>query len=156
MPSTPRFATCLAAGLAITLTAAQADAQSQEALEAANLEKALWCMDVLENQLDLDLAARECFGETYIQHSPHVPDGRDGVLDYFARRIERNPESSIEIARAGADGDLVWIHLRSRNTPDARGHAVINIFRMEDGKFVEHWGVGQPVPEDSVHGNSMF
>lgn len=145
-----------AALLATALGSPQAGAQTQEEREAANLEKALYCLDLLENRLDLDTATEACFADTYIQHSPYVPDGLDGVLTHFANRIERYPDSSIEIARAAADGDLVWIHLRSRRSPDERGYAVINIFRMEDGKFVEHWGVGQPVPEDSLHGNSMF
>ncbi|WP_417456277.1 nuclear transport factor 2 family protein [Kordiimonas sp.] len=129
---------------------------AQEALEQANLEKAVYCMEVLEVEFDLETAGQECFGDTYIQHSPHVPDGKEGVLGYFAKRFEKFPNAKMEIKRASADGDLVWIHLHFQRTPDVRGNAVIHIFRMEDGKFVEHWGVGQPVPETSVHGNSIF
>ena len=127
-----------------------------EAIEQSNLSKAVYCMELLEVELDLEAAAEECFADSYIQHSPHVPDGRDGVLSYFAERIKNNPTSTIEIKRAAADGDLVWIHLHSRRTPQSLGNAVIHIFRMEDEKFAEHWAVSQPVPEESVHGNSMF
>ena len=77
-------------------------------------------------------------------------------MSFFAARVVKYPESSIEIKRAAADGDLVWMHLHSKRTPDALGSAIIHIFRMEDGKFAEHWGVGQPVPEESVHDNTMF
>lgn len=48
----------------------------------------------------------------------------------------------MEIKRSAADGDLVWLHLHTKRTPEVRGNAVINIFRMKDGKFVEHWNVG--------------
>ena len=129
---------------------------AQTTLEKANLEKAVYCMDILENQHDLEAARNECFGETYIQHTPTVPDGRDAVLDYFAARFENYPDFSIDIKRTGADDDLVWMHLHAKSSPDSLGYAVINIFRMEDGKFVEHWNVGQPVPEESLNDNTMF
>lgn len=147
------FAVVLVAG---SVGACQSDLQAQHALERANLKKAVWCMELLEIELDLETAARECFAERYVQHSPHVPDGRDGVLTFFGQRIENYPESFIDIKRAAADGDLVWLHLHSKRTPDSAGTAVIHIFRMEDGRFAEHWGVGQPVRESSLHGNSMF
>lgn len=153
MPVTKVFSGALAlAALGACATAPSAQGQ----LEAANLEKAIWCMNVIEVELDLDTAARECIADGYIQHSQHVPDGKDGFLTYFAGRIEQFPQMHAEIKRAGADGDLVWLHTHFKAEPEARGTAVINIFRMEDGKLAEHWGVGQPVPETSVHGNDMF
>lgn len=141
---------CFAAG------ASYAEGSAQEMLEAANLKKALYCLEVLEVELDVEKAGRECIGETYIQHAPHVPDGKQGFLDYFREVVKKNPELRIHIKRASADGDLVWIHANVKRTPDVLGTAIIHIFRMEGGKFVEHWGVGTPVREESVHGNSMF
>ncbi|HNP37640.1 MAG TPA: nuclear transport factor 2 family protein [Woeseiaceae bacterium] len=141
---------------AFILVACQSGNDAQEALEEANLEKAVYCMQLLEIELDVDTADRECFAKSYVQHAPHVPDGRDAIVSFFAARAVKFPESSIEIKRAAADGDLVWMHLHSKRTPDARGSAIIHIFRMEDGKFAEHWEVGQPVPEESVHDNPMF
>ena len=112
--------------------------------------------ELVEIELDVETADGECFADTYIQHAPHVPDGRDAVVSFFAARATRFPDSTIEIKRAAADGDLVWLHLHSKRTPDALGSAIIHIFRMEDGKFAEHWGVAQPVPEESAHDNTMF
>lgn len=151
----PSFST-VALAAALISSASQASPSSQEAQEAANLEKAIYCMNVLEVEFDLEKAERECFADRYIQHSAHVPDGKDGVLKYFAERIKKFPNAHMEIKRAGADDDLVWIHLHFQRSPDVRGNAVIHIFRMEDGKFAEHWGVGMRVPEKSVHGNSVF
>ena len=138
------------------LSACQTGDDSQRAMEQTNLEKAVYCMELLEIRLDLETADRDCFAETYIQHSPHVPDGRDAVIAFFAERIEKYPQSTIDIKRGAANGDLVWLHLHSKRTPDALGSAVIHIFRMENGKFAEHWGVGQRVPEEAAHDNTMF
>jgi len=43
-----------------------------------------------------------------------------------------------------------------QHSPHIEGGAVINIFRMEDGKFAEHWNVGQAVPKTSKNNNTMF
>lgn len=142
---------------ASALGACQMGEDPQTALEAANLEKAVYCMELLEKHHDLETAGRECFAETYIQHTPWLPDGKDAVLELFAARIESNPDKTIDIKRAAADGDLVWIHLHSkRASDDVLGNAVINIFRMQDGRFAEHWNVVQAVPEESANDNTMF
>ena len=140
----------------------QASENPQSTLEQSNLKKALYCMDILENQPDLEPSRRidtlrnECFAETYIQHSPHVQDGQDAVLSLFANRYKNHPETSISIKRTASEGDLVWIHLHAKRTPDSLGVAAIHIFRMKGGKFFEHWGVVQAVPEKSANDNTMF
>ncbi len=154
------FALALRAALTLatlaTIGACQSGEKTQATQEAANLKKAVYCMELLELHHDLETASRECFGETYIQHTPWLPDGKEAVLEVFARRLTNNPNKTIEIKRTAADGDLVWIHLHSKNSPDELGNAVINIFRMQDGKFVEHWNVVQAVPEKSANENTMF
>lgn len=149
-------AAMLVAASPLLIAATQSNAAQQEALEQANLKKAIYCMEVIEVKLDVDTFGEECVAEGYIQHSQHVPDGKGGLLDYFSARIERQPKLHGEVKRAGADGDLVWLHMHVKPEPEARGNAVIHIFRMKDGLFVEHWGVGQRVPETSVHDNPMF
>lgn len=151
------YASVAAIAVTTALAACQPEQAPQSALEAANLEKAVYCMELLEKHHDLDTARRECFGDTYIQHTPWFPDGKEAVLERFADRLEENPDKTIDIKRTAADGDLVWIHLHSkRNADDELGNAVINIFRMEDGRFVEHWNVVQRVPEESANDNTMF
>ena len=146
----------------LAIGACQANENTQSALEQSNLKKALYCMELLENRPDLEPSHRintlrkECFAENYIQHSPHVKDGRDALLSLFAKRFKNRPNLTTSVKRTTSEGDLVWIHQHVKRTPDDLGRAVINIFRMKDGKFAEHWNVGQNVPEKSKNNNTMF
>ena len=132
------------------------------ALEESNLKKALYCMDILENRPDLepshriDILRNECYSENFIEHAPNIEDGRDALLSLFASRYKKYPELSMSIKRTASEGDLVWLHLHVKHTPDSLGGAGIHIFRMKEGKIVEHWGVGQPVPKESKNNNTMF
>ncbi|BDA87150.1 hypothetical protein Sa4125_46920 (plasmid) [Aureimonas sp. SA4125] len=96
-------------------------------------------------------------GPVYIQHNPRVPNGPKPFYGYFTKYFQENPEASNEIKRVIAEGDLVVLHSHSKKTPDVTGNAIVDIFRVEDGKIVEHWDVMQPVPEEaSPNGNTMF
>ena len=44
-----------------------------------------------------------------------------------------------------AEGDLVVLHLNSKADEGDWGRAIVDIFRVEDGKIVEHWDVTQDV-----------
>jgi predicted SnoaL-like aldol condensation-catalyzing enzyme len=50
----------------------------------------------------------------------------------------------------------VILHVHVKRKPDEPGLAIVDIFRLEAGKIVEHWDVRQPVPETAVHDNGMF
>ena len=66
------------------------------------------------------------------------------------------PELSVEIKRMVAEGDLVVMHGVLKTSPEDRGTAAADIFRIENGKIVEHWDVLQPVPETAANDNTMF
>ncbi len=135
---------------------------TRTALEETNLKKAVYCMNILENRPDLDSTQRisilrdECYSEHFIEHAPNIEDGREALLSLFANRYKKYPELSMSIKRSVSEGDLVWLHLHVKHTPDSLGGAGIHIFRMNNNKIVEHWGVGQPVPEKSKNSNTMF
>jgi predicted SnoaL-like aldol condensation-catalyzing enzyme len=95
-------------------------------------------------------------GPTYKQHNPRVPDGAAASIKFLADRFETNPQATNKIIRTIADGDLVAVHVHSTLNPDDRGRAIVDIFRVQDGKIVEHWDVIQPVPEETANSNGMF
>jgi len=47
-------------------------------------------------------------------------------------------------------------HSLLKTSLEDRGSAVADIFRLEDGKVVEHWDVLQPVPESAANDHPMF
>jgi predicted SnoaL-like aldol condensation-catalyzing enzyme len=55
-----------------------------------------------------------------------------------------------------AEGDLVVLHVHTKRDEHDRGKAVVDIFRVENGKIVEHWDVIQDVPEKAANSNTMF
>jgi predicted SnoaL-like aldol condensation-catalyzing enzyme len=132
------------------------------ALEESNLNKAVYCMEILENRPDLesshriDILRNECYSENFIEHAPNIGGGREALLSLFASRYKKYPKLSMSIKRSASEGEFVWLHLHVKHTPDSLGGAGIHIFRMNEGKIVEHWGVGQPVPKESKNNNTMF
>lgn len=95
-------------------------------------------------------------GDKYIQHNPFAGDGKQAFIDYFESHFKKNPETNVSIKRLIAENDLVVIHLHSKQNKNDRGRAVMDIFRLENGKIVEHWDVVQAIPEKSENTNTMF
>ncbi|WP_376097926.1 nuclear transport factor 2 family protein [Roseomonas sp. CCTCC AB2023176] len=104
-----------------------------------------------------DLSAAERYlSEDYRQHNPRVPDGRAAFVAVFSRILAANPQARSRIVRSAADGDLVFLHVHSQSNPSDRGRAIVDIFRVEGDRIVEHWDVIQEVPETAANGNTMF
>lgn len=92
----------------------------------------------------------------YIQHKPTLPDGREAVIEFLENLMERYPERIFTVHRVIASEDLVAVHYHSQASPEDLGFAVVDIFRVEDCRMVEHWDVVQRVPEDAANDNTMF
>lgn len=95
-------------------------------------------------------------GDQYIQHNPHVPDGKAPFVNYFTQHFQEHPEAKSVIKRAVAEGNLVFLHVHSTQNDQDRGVAIVDIFRVKNGKIVEHWDVQQDVPAQSANTNTMF
>jgi len=142
----------LVAGLLALVTPAAAGNTAQE---EANKKVVLDFYDKALNQRDFEGAAKH-FGPRYIQHNPIAADGIEGFKKFIEWRSQRFPNARNEVKRVLADGDLVALHAHSVREPGERGVAIVDIFRLESGKIVEHWDVIQPVPEKANNDNTMF
>ena len=95
-------------------------------------------------------------GDVYIQHNPNFADGPDAIKAAFPIILESNPDMTIDIKKVIAEDDLVVLLIHTKMNKDDRGNAVMDIFRLDEGKIVEHWDVTQAIPEDSANENTMF
>ncbi|WP_024275155.1 nuclear transport factor 2 family protein [Hyphomicrobium sp. 802] len=107
------------------------------------------------NDKDID-AAIALMGPTYTQHNARIPDGKEGFRQFFTGFKQKFPNSHSTIVRVFAEGDYVILHVHMVREPATRGEAVMDIFRLENGKLVEHWDVLQAIPETIPHSNTMF
>jgi predicted SnoaL-like aldol condensation-catalyzing enzyme len=111
--------------------------------------------DLIINKKDFE-SARKYMGDRYKQHNPLVADGPEGLKAFIEFLKTNFPDARSEIKRVFAEGDYVILHVHSIRPPNMRGRAIIEIFRLENGKIDEHWDVIQEIPEESANPNGMF
>lgn len=131
-------------------------AEDEQTVEAKNKQVVLDFYDLAFNRHKPTEAAAKYIGDQYVQHNPDVPNGTEAFTGYFEGFFKENPQSHVVIAHVLADGDLVALHLNSKLNKADKGRAIVDIFRLKNGKIIEHWDVDQPVPATTANGNTMF
>src|SRR5262245_24110955 len=122
---------------------------------AANKKTVVDFYEKAINQKDFDAASKH-LGPRYIQHNPTAPDGAEGLKGFIGFLKSKFPDAKSEIKRVFAEGDYVILHVHAVREPGTRGRAIVDIFRLENGKIVEHWDVAQDIPEKPANSNGMF
>ncbi len=121
-----------------------------------NRANAMAFYDLMFNQCQPRAAMERYSGDVYIQHNPHVGDGKEAFIAYFERMAAEYPGKSVRFVRSIAEGDLVVLHCH-QIWPGSDDYAGIDIFRFdENGKVVEHWDVLQVITAESANENGLF
>jgi predicted SnoaL-like aldol condensation-catalyzing enzyme len=90
------------------------------------------------------------FSPEYKQHNPNFPSGLEPL-----RALAGMTSLKTERVRALADGDLVILHNRYVGF-GPKPVIAFDLFRVANGKLVEHWDVIQEVPATTKSGLGMF
>ncbi|MFY9882044.1 MAG: nuclear transport factor 2 family protein [Pseudolabrys sp.] len=120
----------------------------------ANKALVLEAFDTLFNKRDYK-AAERYWSSNYIQHSAHIPPGRDGLFNL----IRSAPAAlKYEPGTIVAEGDYVIVHGRFSNTGMPRNWIAVDIVRVDDDMLAEHWDVLQDeaTEAESQSGLPMF
>ena len=124
-----------------------------ETTQEKNKARLLEGFDVLFNQRNYE-AAKRYWSPNYIQHSAHIPPGREGLFNLVkGLPLEMKYVNGMIVAEA----DYVMAHGRYTR-PDGPNWVVVDVMRMKDGIFEEHWDVIQDeaTKEQSKSGLPMF
>ena len=125
-----------------------------QAIEEKNKAFVLEAFETLFNKRDY-AAAERFWSPNYIQHSAHIPPGREGLFTL----IKGLPNGfRYENGIVVANGDYVLLHGRFSGIGQPANWIVVVIVRLENGKLAEHWDVIQDevTKETSVSGLPMF
>jgi predicted SnoaL-like aldol condensation-catalyzing enzyme len=109
--------------------------------------------DTLFNKRDY-AAAEKFWSPHYIQHSAHIPPGREGLFN-LVKNLP--PTLKYEPGKVVAEGEFVIIHGRFSGFQSTNWIAA-DILRIKDGIFLEHWDVIQDeaTKAESKSGLPMF
>ena len=122
--------------------------------EQSNKALVLEAFDTLFNKRDYK-AAERYWSSNYIQHSAHIPPGRDGLFNL----IRSSPATlKYESGAIVAEGDYVIVHGRFSNTGMPRNWIAADVVRVADDMLAEHWDVLQDeaTEAESKSGLPMF
>lgn len=150
---------------AVTLTVAGTASASPEACGGHrqagsqvrhNERVAVAFLDLAFNKLQPQAAADRYVGDEVIRHNPLSADGTGPFVEYVTWRTTLSPELKFDFKRVFGEQNLEAVHYKRTYDSADRGAAVMDIFRFEKGKIVEHWDVIQDIPETSANDNTMF
>jgi len=122
----------------------------------ANKANATAFYDIMFNKCQPREAIERFAGDNYIQHNPHVADGKEAFIAYFEKMAAEYPGKVTHFKRAIAEGNHVVLHCH-QEWPGSDDYAGIDIFRFnEHGKVVENWDVLQVITDTSANDNGLF
>jgi predicted SnoaL-like aldol condensation-catalyzing enzyme len=125
-----------------------------QTIEEKNKELVLKAFETLFNKKDF-VAAEKFWSPNYIQHSAHIPPGRDGLFGLVkGAPAEMKYENNLILV----DGNMLMLHGRFSGLGLPANWIVLDIVRIENGLLAEHWDVieNEATEEQSISKRPMF
>ncbi|USD39259.1 MULTISPECIES: nuclear transport factor 2 family protein [Ferrimonas] len=143
----------------LLFTSTVAYAQSKDALiiDLPSLKKSSWTQQEFENaelitdfvqnlmnNHNFDYILEHYNDSAYVQHNRNLPDKVTGLVDFLTEFVEEYPDYTYDVKHIYVDGDYVIFHShatleREDRGDDQKGMNIIDTWRIEEGRIVEHW-----------------
>lgn len=95
-------------------------------------------------------------GDIFKHHNAFFPGDRQSLKNAMQEDADRNPNKILTIKLSLEDGDLVMIYSHIQQNLEDLGTASAHIFKFENNKIVELWGVDQEIPADITNENGIY
>lgn len=136
---------------------ALAQGQNAPIIDLPSLQKANWSAEELENAKvitdfvqnlmnnhNFDYVLTHYNDSAYTQHNRNLPDKVTGLVGFLKEFVEDYPDYSYEVKHIYVDGDYVIFHSHATLKKEDRGNDqkgmnIIDTWRLENGRIVEHW-----------------
>ncbi|WP_421385208.1 nuclear transport factor 2 family protein [Bacillus salacetis] len=92
----------------------------------------------------------------FFHHNAYFKGDAETIMIAMQENAEQNPNKAFEVKRTIEEGDTVAVHSHVKQNQGDTGAVVVHIFRFEEGKIVEMWDIGQPIPSDSPNEHGVF
>lgn len=90
-------------------------------------------------------------------HNAYFPAGFPALREAMKENHSKFPHKQFEVKRVIAEGDWVVTHSHLRmNAEDQTGKVAVHLFRFKNGKIVEMWDCGMPIPENSPNRDGVI
>lgn len=99
-------------------------------------------------------ATEKYCAENVISHSPIESAGREATIAYIEDEFSRGLK--FQIHHIIVDGDFAAVHMHFKFTDGTPDQAIVDLWRVENGRLVEIWDHQQVIPPNTVSGNAMF
>ncbi|NOU49751.1 SnoaL-like domain-containing protein [Pseudoalteromonas sp. JBTF-M23] len=127
-------------------------------ITASNLVVSFYERVFINKEGNIRAVSEQFLHKDYIQHNPYVATGREAFIETVGDWL-KNESVSIkrEIKRVITQDDMVVLHVHAYDTRKSTpGSAGVDIFRVHNGKIIEHWDVWQKIPSNMSHDNGML
>ncbi len=98
----------------------------------------------LMNNHDFDYILEKYNDSSYVQHNRNLPDKVTGLVGFLRDFVEDYPDYTYDVKHIFVDGNYVIFHshatLKKKDRGnDKKGMNIIDTWRLENGRIVEHW-----------------
>lgn len=124
--------------------------ENWSAQELANVELVTDFVQHIMNNHDFDYIMTQYGDQPYAQHNRSMNDGIEGVVESVKGLQKRYPDFTYDVKHIHVDGEYVIFHSHStvkkkHRGNDQKGFNIMDTWRVQDGKIVEHWDAIQPL-----------